>query len=281
MRSPKMMKLKASAIALASIAIAIAGWALAASAGVAIQAQELAVRTGGPSPSNGAGASPYTAMIEGEQEKFLIGTLAVVVDLAAGKVSVLNPRRGTYFQLPYPPPAVFGQLILRRILPPKVKYIKGGQHQTLAGHGCDLYTGTGQVNGAAVSVEACYSTDAPGAQEYTAFVKSAAPKAENPSFPTADEFPQGIPLELDATVIPKQQPESPAASTQKPVKPEQPATTQKPVVIKLKTTVTSVETRSIAATEFQTGKLKFEQPPKGIGRAPIPFEIKPLPKQSQ
>lgn len=276
MRSTKMRSMRLNAIAGASVAII--GWASAAGAGVVIQAQELSTRSGGPSPSSGAVAKPYTEMIEGKQAKLAVGSLQVIVDLASDKALVLNARKGAYFELPIPPPpgSVFGQLIMRRILPPLVKYNKTGKHLTLAGHSCDQYTGAGEVNGAAVTVEACYSTDAPGAQDYTAFVKSVA-KTANPSGATTNEIPPGIPLELDATIIPKQPPENPAASKQQPATPGQPTTPQQPVVIKLKTTVKSVASQSIAAAEFQTGTLKLEKPPKYLGlySPPKPFAIKP------
>ena len=252
--SAKRKIMRLSAIAFASTIVV--GWAVVAGAGVVIQGQEEVTR-GSTSP--GVKSTPYTEMIEGKQGKFVIGTMQLIVDLAGDKVLVLNARRRAYYELPFPPPSTIGELILRRILPPMVKYKKTGKHRTLAGHGCDQYTGTGETNSAAYSVEACYSTDAPGAQDYTAFVKSAVAKAGKASAATSDEIPQGIPLELDTTVTPKQS-QSPAASKQKQATPE------KPVEIRLKTVVTSVASRSIEAGEFQTpAGLKLEKPPRGLG----------------
>ncbi len=248
----KIMKLSAFAFA----SIIVAGWAGAAGAGVVIQGQEQASRSVSPRVQS----TPYTMMIEGKQEKIVLGSMQLIIDLAANKVLVMMAGRGAYFELPYPPPSDIGQLILRRILPPTVKYKKTGKHLTLAGHGCDQYAGMGALESAAVSVEACYSTDAPGAQDYAAFVKNAAAKAGQASAAASDEIPQGIPLELDATITLPKRTEAPPLSGQKPLPPE------KPVVVTLKTVVTSVASRSIEAREFQPpAGLKLEQPPRGLG----------------
>jgi len=161
--------MKLSAIAFASIIIA--GWAGVAGAGVVIQGHEDATRS--TLPGVKSSSTPYTKMIEGQQAKIVIGTMQLFIDLSADKVLVLTKGRGAYYQLPFPPPSTIGELIMRRILPPMVKYKKTGKHLTLAGYGCDQYTGMGEIDSAPYSVEACYSTDAPGAQDYAAFVKSA------------------------------------------------------------------------------------------------------------
>lgn len=255
--SAKKKSLRLGAIAFASIIVV--GWAVAAGAGVVIKGQDEVTRS---TASPGVKPMPYTEMIEGKQAKIVIGSLQLIIDLATDKVVVLNARRTTtYYELPFPPPSTIGELILRRILPPMVKYKKTGKHLTLAGHRCDQFAGMGEISGAAYSVEACYSTDAPGAQDYTAFVKSAMAKAGNASAATSDQVPQGIPLELDVTITPKAS-QSPAVSQQQ-------ATPEKPVEVRVKTVVTSVASRSIEAAEFQTpAGLKLVQPPKGLGIRP-------------
>jgi len=246
--------MKLSAIAFASIIVA--GWAGVAAAGVVIQGQEVASRSISPSVQS----VPYTRMIQGQQEKIVLGSMQLIIDLAANKVLVMLAGRGAYFELPFPPPSSIGELILRRVLPPMVKYKKTGKHLTMAGHGCDQYKGIGALNSAALSVEACFSTDAPGARDYAAFVKSAAAKAGKAYAATSDEIPQGIPLELDTTATLPKRTEAPPLSGQKPTPPE------KPVVVSLKTVVTSVASRSIEAREFQPpAGLKLEQPPRGLG----------------
>jgi len=246
--------LRPSAVAFASIVVV--GWAAVARAGVVIQGQDLVTRS---TISRDVKPTPYTETVEGKQAKIAIGTFQFIIDLAANKVLVLVLRRGRYFELGFPPPSVIGGLILRRILPPMVKYKKTGKHLALAGHRCDQYAGVGEINGAVYSVEACYSIDAPGAQDYAAFVKSAMAKAGKASAAASDEIPDGIPLELNATITPKQ-PQSPAVSTQKQAIP------QAPVEIKWKTVLTSVASRSIAAAEFQPpAGFKLEPPPKGLG----------------
>jgi len=249
----KMKILRLSAVAFVSIVVV--GWAAVAGAGVIIQGQDEVTRSTSP----GGKPTPYTEMIEGKQAKIVIGTLRFIIDLAADKVLVLTGKRKDYYELSFPPPSVIGGLIMRRILPPMVKYKKTGKHQTLAGHGCDQYTGTGEINATVYSVEACYSTDAPGAKDYDAFVKSAMAKAGKASAAASDEIPQGIPLELDTTITLKPS-AIPPMSTQKP------ATPRVPVEIKWKTVLTSVASRSIEAAEFQPPPgLKLAPPPTGLG----------------
>src|SRR5208282_4959576 len=256
--SVKKKILRPSAVAFASIVVVC--WAAVARAGVVIQGQDLVTRS---TISRDVKPTPYTETVEGKQAKIAIGTFQFIIDLAANKVLVLVLRRGRYFELGFPPPSVIGGLILRRILPPMVKYKKTGKHLTLAGHGCDQYTGVGEINGAAYSVEACYSTDAPGAKDYDAFVKSAMAKAGKASAAASDEIPQGIPLELDTTITLKP---SAKPSASPPVSTQKPATPRVPVEIKWKTVLTSVASRSIEAAEFQppTG-LKLAPPPTGLG----------------
>jgi len=246
--------MKLSAIAFASIIIA--GWAGVAGAGVVIQGHEDATRS--TLPGVKSSSTPYTKMIEGQQAKIVIGTMQLFIDLSADKVLVLTKGRGAYYQLPFPPPSTIGELIMRRILPPMVKYKKTGKHLTLAGYGCDQYTGMGEIDSAPYSVEACYSTDAPGAQDYAAFVKSALAKSGKASAAASDEIPQGIPLELDTTITTKE-PVSPSVSDQKQAAPEKPAEFRE---FRVKIVVTSVASRSIEAGEFR--------PPAGLKREPIP-----------
>jgi hypothetical protein len=265
-RSSVKKNLKLTAIALASIALI--GGAVAADAGVVIHAQESLLRTGGAAPSSGTSVKPYTETIEGNRAKFEIGALQLIVDLVSGKILVVNPKKGAYFEIALPAPevSIFSQLIMGRILPPTLKYKKTGKHLTLAGYGCDQYTGTGQLkNGAAVSVEACYSTDAPGASDYTAFVKNIASKTPSA---TGGEIPPGIPLEFEKTLVPTEPPSSGPPNEKLPAS-QPPAPPPQPVVIKLKTTVTKVVSQSIKPEEFQTGSFKLEKPPRYLG-LPVP-----------
>ncbi|MFZ0248121.1 hypothetical protein [Candidatus Binatus sp.] len=249
----KMKILRLSAVAFVSIVVV--GWAVVAGAGVIIQGQDEVTRSTSPAGN----PTPYTEMIEGKRAKIVIGTLRFIIDLAADKVLVLTGKRKDYYELTFPPPSVIGGLIMRRILPPMVKYKKTGKHQTLAGHGCDQYTGMGEINGAVYSVEACYSTDAPGAKDYDAFVKSAMAKAGKAAAAASDEIPQGIPLELDTTITLK-------PSAIPPISTQKPATPRVPVEITWKTVLTSVASRSIEAAEFQPpAGLKLAPPPTGLG----------------
>ena len=253
--------MRPSAIAFASV-IGL-GWAVAAAAGVVIKGQETATHAG---PRPGVTSTLYTATIEGKQERIdLGGAFDFVIDLTAGKVLMLSGQKNAYYELPFPTPYTIGALIMKWAQLPVVKFKKTGKHLTLGGYGCDQYTGTRETADVTYSAEACYSTDPPGAQDYTAFVKSAAAKAGKFSLVAPDEIPNGIPVELSATIIPKQFETAPvqnppAGSSQKPPTP------QKPPELRLKTVITNVAARSIEAAEFQppVGSKKVK-PPRGLG----------------
>ncbi len=239
------------------------GWAVAAAAGVVIKGEETATHSG---PHPGVTSTLYTVTIEGKQERIdLGGDFDFVIDLTAGKVLMLSGQKNAYYELPFPTPYTIGALIMKWAQLPVVKFKKTGKHLILGGYGCDQYTGTRETADVTYSEEACYSTDPPGAQDYTAFVKSAAAKAGKSSLVAPDEIPNGIPVELNATITPKQFESAPVQNPPVGSSQTQP-TPQKPPELRMKTVITSVASRSIEAGEFQPPVgFKKVKPPRGLG----------------
>lgn len=137
--------------------------------------------------------------IEGNKEKITdsLNFHEFLIDLDANKCYVVHPGNKDYFDMKYPPEASYPVVVLPAALPPLLKYKKTTKTSTVMGLKCNIYSGTGDVRGWAYAVDACYSTQAPGAGEYTAFSKLAAARVSpDDAVPGGAELPDGIPLQL-------------------------------------------------------------------------------------
>jgi len=76
-----------------------------------------------------------------------------------------------------------------------------GTTREIAGFKCTDYNGGGHMMSGDYSVKECFSKDAPGAEEYTAFEKSMTEKLKSAGTSKASgDVPGGVPLALDSTM---------------------------------------------------------------------------------
>jgi hypothetical protein len=236
----------------------------AATAGVVMTETETMV-SGQP---NGQQQAPrtHTLMIEGNKQKTIMeGGRSVITDLDKGTMLVIDPAQKSYFERPFPPRGIMGQAP-GGPGPNATAFTKTGKSHTIAGYACDDYTGTGKFGMGDFTVIACMSSKAPGAKEYTKFQKDMMDKLKGTQLAMPTNMPEGIPLAQDTTTkmsvmnMPNLPPQ--AAEQLKKQFANRP-----PIVTK--TEVSKVETRDLAASEFEVpaGFTKKEPAHPGMGGA--------------
>lgn len=174
--------------------IALTLWIGTASAGVVLSEQEVVTR-----PELKSITHQHTVSIDGNKEKIdEAGVHQILVDLDANKSFIIHPGSKDYFDLQFPLPGdPLGDVVLERVIPPTLDYKKTGKSRTLIGYKCDDYTASGDMEGLRYWVSACYSTEAPGAKDYSAFVRQAVAKLGHlPVARHTGSIPDGIPLEM-------------------------------------------------------------------------------------
>lgn len=163
--------------------------AAAANAGVILE-QEILI--------NGqmAGAnSKRTVMIEGHKQKVTTSRNSVITDLDRGLVIVLVPARKIYVEMPFPPTEPSGKTMQDAEV--KASYKKTDKQKTLNGYKCDEYVGSGRMMMADFTVTGCFSKDAPGAADYTAYDKALEAKLNGTSTATPGSRPEGVPMVIE------------------------------------------------------------------------------------
>ena len=137
-----------------------------------------------------------------------------------------------------------------------MNFKKAGTTREIAGYKCADYNGGGHMMAGDYTVKECFSSTAPGAQEFAAFEKNMADKLKSTGTPTGNgEIPGGVPLALDSTMkmgnvnIPGMAPEQ-AAKINEMMAKRPPVTTS--------TMVEKIETE-------ETGRLRFRD---SIGLSP-------------
>jgi hypothetical protein len=183
---------------LASLAMVL--WAASAWAGVVISEDD--------SVTSARTVTPWTTrrvrMIQGDDCKITgPGRINdIIVDLKEKRTMVVHPysHNKDFFDLSYPPEGTYAVVVIPELLPPLLKYTKTGKSSTVAGYKCDIYSATGDIRMRSYTVDACYSTVAPGAKEYSDFAKKAASKVEPiDTVKNGAELPDGIPLHVKIT----------------------------------------------------------------------------------
>ena len=139
--------------------------------------------------------------IEGSKEK-ITAKLAVhdiVIDLATNHTLFIHPDQKDYFLADFPPKGATALwMVLPLVTPPVINYKLTGKSSTVSGYSCQEYSGEGDFYKARYSVKACYSTTAPGADVYSAFVKKAASQLRSGAAPDS-VLPNGVPLSMRIT----------------------------------------------------------------------------------
>ena len=229
--------MKKFAAAFATLAI-IAGSG-AAHAGVVVTEQEVIDQgTGQPL------IHKRIVMIQGNKQKMIIDHAQVVVtDLDNGMMYLMNPEKKQYVEMPFPPKGPMAKLMSQGTL----NFKKTGNSKTVSGYACQEYTGVGSKMGNQYSVTGCFSTKAPGANDFDAFQKIMASKVKGTAMAMQGEVPDGVPMQIDSTTkltnlsMPKMSPDQAA-------KLKQMLTNRPPIVSK--TTVTEITLKDLSADTF-------------------------------
>ncbi|MGD0074835.1 MAG: hypothetical protein ABSD31_10915, partial [Candidatus Binataceae bacterium] len=137
-----------------------------------------------------------TLQIQGNKQKVLSNSHAVITDLDSSVMILLDPAGKTYTETPFPPPQLTEHQHAGSF---KISFKKTGKQSTEQGYKCDEYVGTGHMMMGDYSVTGCFSKQAPGAAEYTAFDKVLASKLKGTPMETQGTRPVGVPLVLKTT----------------------------------------------------------------------------------
>ncbi len=239
----------ASHAAAAFAAAALVVSASAALAGVIVEEQETINRGGQPI------TRARTIMIQGNKQKIVSEHDIMITDLDRGVMLLVTPARKTYSEMTFPPQGMAPSAGMANI-----KFAKAGRSQTIDGYKCENYTGVSRMMGTHSDIVECFSTSAPGADDFAAFQKEMIRKLKGTSAAAmVEDVPNGVPLSAESTTSMKGLtiPGMPPDQAQKLA---QMMANRPPIVTK--TTVTKIITKSLADSEFA--------PPAGYTKQALP-----------
>jgi len=176
--------------------LAVAGLVLgtaAANAGVILDQE-----TTSNSKMGGAATNKRTIMIEGHKQKVTTGHQSVITDLDRGLMIMVDPKAKTYIEMPFPPTGRLA-VMMQGTGSFKISFKKTDKQQTLKGYQCIEYVGSGHMMMGDYTVTGCFSKDAPGAADYTAFDKALETRLKGTPMETGGVRPEGLPLVLDSS----------------------------------------------------------------------------------
>jgi len=176
-------------------AVAILGVAAIACAGVLVDEQQIIDQ-----PNGGKVTRNRTVMIQGDKQKSIIdnGARSVITDLGKGTMMMVDGKRKTYVEFPFPPKGG-GVAAMQAGMSPTISFKKTGGHAKIIGYSCDEYTGAGTVGPNSVSMSGCFSDSVPGASAYSDFQREMAEKVKGTTMANMGQLPQGVPLRLTIT----------------------------------------------------------------------------------
>jgi uncharacterized protein DUF4412 len=214
--------------------------------------------------SNGTNSrdSEQTIMVQGNKQKMVTERHTIITDLDKGMMYVLDPKSKTYFEIEFPPK---GQMatVMASSTAAAMNFKKAGTTREIAGYKCTDYDGGGHMMAGTYTVKECFSTAAPGAEEFAAFEQKMADKLKSAGTSQASgEVPGGMPLALDSSMkmgnvnVPGMAPEQAAKINEMMAK--------RPPV-QTSTVVEKIETKKLAASDFAIpdGFTKRELPAQG------------------
>ncbi len=168
--------------------------ALPAAAGVVIT-QKQHVASGANSRD-----TEQTISVQGDKQKMVTERRTMIIDLGKGAMFVLDPKTKTYFQMDFPPKGAMATMMAAS-RDAAMNFKKAGTTRDIAGYNCTDYDGGGHVMQGDYTVKECFSTSAPGADEFAAFEKQMTDKLKSASGSSANgEVPGGVPLAMDASM---------------------------------------------------------------------------------
>jgi len=247
-----------NAIATAA-AIGTIGLMLAASpapAGVVITQHETVVGSTAGTPK----VHDQTIVVQGNKQRIEGADHVIIIDLDNSKMFFLEPTRKTYVQLPFPPSGPMAQMMARSA--GAMNFKKETSTRKIAGYACENYSATTTSMGGDVSMLECFSTTAPGAKEYGAFMKATMAKFKASGVQPTGDIPQGVPLSSDATMK-MNKINIPGLSADQQAKLQQMMANRKPITTQ--TVVTKIVEAKVAADQFTVpaGYTKREIPTPG------------------
>ncbi len=214
-----------------------------------------------------------TIYVQDNKQKMVTERHTIITDLDKGMMYVLDPKTKSYFEIEFPPKGQMAAMMAASTNA-AMNFKKAGTTHEVAGYKCADYNGGGHMMAGDYTVKECFSTDAPGAEEYAAFEKKMADALKGAGTGQSNgEIPGGVPLALDSSMkmgnvnIPGMAPEQAAKINEMMAK-------RPPVVTK--TMVEKIESKKLAASDFTVpeGYTKRELPGPSSMRMP-PMKMAP------
>ena len=191
--------------------------------------------------------SEQTISVQGNKQKMVTERHTIITDLDNGKMYVVDPKSKSYFEIEFPPKGPMAQMMAASTNA-AMNFRKAGTTRDVAGYKCSDYDGGGHMMAGDYTVKECFSTTAPGAEEFSAFEKNMADKLKGSGTTQANgEIPRGVPLALDSQMkmgkinIPGMAPEQAAKINEMMAK-------RPPVMTS--TVVEKIETKKLADEDF-------------------------------
>ena len=122
--------------------------------------------------------SEQTISVQGNKQKMVTERHTIITDLDNGKMYVLDPNAKTYFEIEFPPKGQMATMMAASTNA-AMNFKKAGTTREIAGYKCTDYNGGGHMMAGDYTVKECFSTSAPGAEEFAAFEKNMADKLKN------------------------------------------------------------------------------------------------------
>jgi len=144
--------------------------------------------------------SEQTISVQGNKQKMVTERHTIITDLDVGKMYVLDPTAKTYFEIEFPPKGQMAAMMAASTNA-AMNFKKAGSTREIAGFKCTDFDGGGHMMAGDYSVKECFSSTAPGAEEFAVFEKNMAAKLKSAGNPQAGgEIPGGVPLAQDSTI---------------------------------------------------------------------------------
>ena len=191
--------------------------------------------------------SEQTISVQGNKQKMVTERHTIITDLDNGKMYVVDPKSKSYFEIEFPPKGPMAQMMAASTNA-AMNFKQAGTTRDIAGYKCTDYDGGGHMMAGDYTVKECFSTHAPGAQEYAAFEKNMADKLKGAGPLTTGEAPGGMPLALDSSMkmgninLPGMSPDQAAKIN---------AMMAKRPPIMTNTVVEKIETKKLAESDFE------------------------------
>jgi hypothetical protein len=140
-----------------------------------------------------------TVMVQGNKERREARGQAVIIDLDARKMYVIDAAAKAYFETEYPPPTPAGPLAaIKEAM--NARFKRESSRRTEAGYQCEQYVGHATFGANEMTIRQCVSTDAPGAKEIGAFERKRAALMSDRKSAGQVQLPEGVPLVSSTTI---------------------------------------------------------------------------------